>query len=106
MRSIRLVSVALVLATLFALPAFAQSTGQVAGTVKDETGAALPGANVTVTNDATGASQSTVAGADGSYSVSGLAAGSYTVEVRLRGFGTSKHKVEVAAGGTGTADFA
>jgi iron complex outermembrane receptor protein len=37
--------------------------------------------------------------------VTGLAAGNYTVTVQLRGFGTSKLKVQLAAGGLGAADF-
>jgi iron complex outermembrane receptor protein len=81
------------------------SEGRVSGVVKDTSGGAVPGAAVTVTNDQTNASQSTVSGADGAYSVSGLAPGSYTVQVTLRGFGTSKSKVTLAADGTGTADF-
>jgi iron complex outermembrane receptor protein len=93
-------------ASLVAAQAFAQSSdGRVAGVVRDSSGAAIPGANITVTNDQTGATQSAVTGPDGSYSVTGLAAGDYTVEVQLRGFGTSKHKVQVVAGGVGAADF-
>ncbi|HLA79130.1 MAG TPA: TonB-dependent receptor [Vicinamibacteria bacterium] len=93
-------------ASLVAAQGFAQSTdGRVAGVVRDSSGAAVPGASLTVTNDQTGASQSAVSGPDGSYSVTGLAAGDYTVEVQLRSFGTAKHKVRVVSGGVGTADF-
>ena len=87
--------------------AFAQSTdGRVAGVVRDASGAAVPGANITVTNDATGAAKTTVSGPDGSYSVTGLAPGSYTVAVQLRSFGASTQKVEVAVDRPGAADFA
>ena len=79
--------------------------GRVTGVVRDSSGAAVPGATVTVTNDQTGASQSAVSGPDGTFSVTGLAPGDYTVEVQLRGFGTSKQKVKVTAGGVGAADF-
>jgi iron complex outermembrane recepter protein len=93
--------------SLLAAPAFAQSPdGSVAGVVRDSSGAAVPGATITVTNDQSAASQTAVSGPDGAYSVTGLAPGTYTVEVQLRGFGTSKHKVEVTAGSVGTADFA
>jgi iron complex outermembrane receptor protein len=85
---------------------FAQSPdGGVSGVVRDSSGGAVPGASVTVTNDQTGASQSAVSAPDGSFAVTGLAPGAYTVEVKLRGFGTSKEKVQVAAGGVGTAEF-
>jgi iron complex outermembrane recepter protein len=84
---------------------FAQSPdGRFTGVVRDSSGAAVPGANVTVTNE-TGASQSTVSGPDGSFSVTGLVPGSYTVEVQLRGFGTTKQTVQVTAGAAATAEF-
>jgi iron complex outermembrane receptor protein len=94
------------MASFIASPALAQSPdGRVAGVVLDSSGAAVPGATLTVTNDQTGASRTAVSGPDGSYSVTDLAPGVYTVEVQLRGFGTSKHKVQLVAGGVGTADF-
>ena len=52
---------------LAALPAFAQSTGRVTGVVRDTSGGAVPGASVTVTNDATGTARTTVSGPDGSF---------------------------------------
>jgi iron complex outermembrane receptor protein len=108
MRLIRALSLTLMTAgvSLVAAQALAQSPdGRVAGVVRDSSGAAVPGANITVTNDQTSASQSAVSGPDGSFSVTGLAPGDYTVAVQLRGFGTSKQKVPVVAGGVGTADF-
>src|SRR5688572_1674962 len=108
MRLIRVLSLTLVTAgvSLVAAQAFAQSPdGRVAGVVRDSSGATVPGANVTVTNDQTGATQSAVSGPDGSFSVTGLAPGDYTVEVQLRGFGTSKAKVKVAAGGVASTEF-
>lgn len=108
MRLIRVLSLTLMAAgvSFAAAPAFAQSAdGRVAGVVRDSSGATVPGASITVTNDQTRASQSAVSGPDGSYSVTGLAPGDYTVEVQLRGFGTSKAKVQVAAGGVGTTEF-
>src|SRR5687768_16000288 len=108
MRLIRALSLVLltVAASFAAGASFAQSAdGTVSGVVRDSSGAAVPGATVTVTNDQTKASQTGVSGADGSFSMTGLAAGDYTVEVQLRGFGTTSHKVQVAAGGVGTADF-
>lgn len=107
MRLIRVLMVTLMAAGLglAVTPAFAQSDGRVAGVVRDSSGAAVPGATVTVTNDQTNASQSTVSGADGTYSVTGLAPGNYTLEVKLRGFGASQQKVKVTAASVGAADF-
>jgi iron complex outermembrane receptor protein len=110
MPSIRSLSLGLMVAMVslvLAAPTLAQApAGRVAGVVKDATGAALPGANVVVTNNATNAAQSAVTGADGSYSVTGLAAGDYTVEVKMRGFTASKQTVTVPAEGAATVDVA
>jgi iron complex outermembrane receptor protein len=77
---------------------------RLSGIVKDATGAAVPGAVVTVTNQATGASQNAPTGNDGTFSFT-LPAGTYTVAVSLRGFGQQSRKdVEVSAAGA-TADF-
>ena len=104
MRLIRAISLMLMAAGL-AAPAFAQNDGRISGVVRDSSGGAVPGATVTITNDQTSASQTAVSGPDGTYSVSGLAPGAYTVEVQLRGFGTSREKVTVSAGGAGSVDF-
>jgi iron complex outermembrane receptor protein len=86
-------------------PALAQSDGRIAGVVRDASGAPIPGVAVTVTNQATGGSQSATAGSDGSFSVS-LPPGTYSVAVALKGFGAQTRKdLAVAAGGTTAADF-
>ena len=106
MRLPRALSLTLVASlVLAALPAFAQSTGRVTGVVRDTSGGAVPGATVTVTNDATGTAQTAVSGPDGSFAVADLPAGAYTVEVQLRGFGTTKEKVTIAEGAAGTVEF-
>src|SRR5688572_21024665 len=77
-----------VLAALM-LPAagFAQMTrGSVAGVVRDGTGAVVPGANVTVTNVATNASQNVVTDGEGFYRAPALEPGTYTVTTELSGF--------------------
>ena len=87
-----------------AVPAHAED-GRITGVVRDATGAALPGATVTVTNDATGAVQTAVAGSDGSYSVT-VPPGVYSVSVSLRGFTRqSRREVRVADAGSASADF-
>lgn len=108
MRLLRALSLMLMTAgvSLLAAQAFAQSPdGRVAGVVRDSSGATVPGATVTVRNDQTSASKTAVSGPDGSFSVTGLPPGDYTVEVQLRGFGTSTQKVKVAAGGSATTEF-
>src|SRR5437868_3938365 len=74
-------------ALLAITPAFAQSTGQVTGVVKDSTGAVLPGATVTVTG-ADGTKHEASTSPDGSYTVSGLPPGNYSVSAAHFGFRT------------------
>ena len=92
---------------LAGVPALAQSSdGQIAGTVRDASGAAVPGASVTVTNAQTGIRTVVSSAGDGAYAAPRLPAGAYTVTVELRGFATAMKKdVQVAAGGTANADF-
>jgi iron complex outermembrane recepter protein len=81
-----LVSVALA-AALFSVPAFAQtSNSRITGVIRDSIGAPREGATVRATNDATGITRSATTRADGSYTVSGLTPGVYTVSASLIGF--------------------
>jgi hypothetical protein len=64
------------------------STVTVTGTVTDHTGAALPGAAVSVTNEATGIKTDTKTNGAGEFIVTGLPAGSYTVRIIRSGFKT------------------
>ncbi len=76
-----------------AAPANAQrTTASIRGTVTDSSGAIVPGANVTVKNEDTGFTRSTVTNASGSYSFAELPLGTYTVEVSLSGFKSSIRK--------------
>ena len=64
--------------------------GSVVGTVEDSTGAVVPGATVTVTDQATGQSKQDTTTNDGTYVIPDLPAGSYTLTVAARGFRTSE----------------
>ena len=79
-----------ILLTVIGIPSFAQKiTATIRGTVTDSTGAVVPGANVTVRGEDTGATRSTVTNASGVYSFPELQVGIYTVEVAVSGFKTS-----------------
>jgi hypothetical protein len=79
-----------VLAILFSLAppeAAAQAvTGTILGTVKDTTGAVVPGATVTVTNTGTGFSRSVVSDRNGEYNAPSIPTGTYSVTAEITGF--------------------
>ena len=67
---------------------FGQGNSAIAGSVTDATGALVPGAAVTVTNQATGATLHVTTNSAGLYLVRALNPGTYTVEVSATGFRT------------------
>ncbi|HJZ71313.1 MAG TPA: TonB-dependent receptor [Vicinamibacterales bacterium] len=66
--------------------AAAQDTGTISATVVDASGQVLPGAAVTLTNDATGASRTMVSNERGEFTFRAVQPGTYTVVVELSGF--------------------
>ena len=60
--------------------------GGIVGTVKDSSGAAVPGATVTITNKGTALERTAVTSAEGVYSFTNVQAGSYDVKASLQGF--------------------
>jgi hypothetical protein len=62
------------------------TTSRVSGTVTDSSGARIPGATVTLTNDATGVSFNAVSNDTGSYTFESVQVGRYTLAVELQGF--------------------
>jgi hypothetical protein len=61
-------------------------TGAILGTIKDQSGAVIPGAKVILTNEGTSFSVSTIAGADGSYVFRPIKIGTYSVAAEYKGF--------------------
>jgi Carboxypeptidase regulatory-like domain/TonB dependent receptor len=78
----------LVLSLLTCTGVFAQATAEISGTVKDQTGAVLPGAEIKATQTDTGIERTTISNETGSYVLPNLALGPYRVEVSLPGFRT------------------
>src|SRR5438034_2315517 len=78
--------------TMFSSLSMAQSTadGAIGGTVYDTNGAVVPNAQVVVHNDGTNAEQKVTTDASGSYRVSKLQPGTYTVTVSEKGFAPFK----------------
>ena len=66
-----------------------QATAQIHGVVQDTSGAAVPGAQVRVTQTETGLSRTVTSEADGSYVLTSLPLGPYNLEVTKEGFATA-----------------
>src|SRR5689334_17415684 len=64
-------------------------TGRLDGAVVDASGGVLPGAKITVTQQATQAKTETTTNADGNFVFPSLAPGFYTISVEAKGFRTA-----------------
>lgn len=64
-------------------------SGTVVGTVRDASGAVVPGANVNATNTETGISQSVISGSVGDYTIPNLPPGNYKISAQSKGFATA-----------------
>jgi len=69
----------------------AQTLSSATGTVTDTSGGVIPNAKVTITNDATNVAKTAVTNSAGSYTVTDLIPGTYTIKVESTGFQTSVH---------------
>src|SRR2546422_1453892 len=67
---------------------WAKSTAQLSGTVRDQSGAVLPGVEVKATQTATGLERSVLTNETGSYILPNLPVGPYKLEASLSGFRT------------------
>ena len=89
-----------------AMPLAAQvDYASVNGTVTDPTSAVLPGARVAAVSSATGFRRETATSAAGTYQISGLTVGTYTITISRDGFKGAEFKdVELAVGQPRTID--
>src|ERR1700724_1545692 len=72
---------------LFPCLASAQiDTGSVVGIVSDPSGAAIPGATVTLSNEASGVSRSVTTNGDGEYQFAAVITGTYSVQATAQNF--------------------
>ena len=70
---------------VFTSVALAQNTGAISGTVQDQSGAVVAGANVKAQNPATNFSRETTSATNGFYRFDQLPVGTYTVSVEASG---------------------
>jgi hypothetical protein len=81
-----------VLATASLTLAQIATTGQIVGTVQDQSGAIIPGAELQLQNEDTKAIQTATASADGGFVFPTLLPGSYTLTATKQGFETTVYK--------------
>lgn len=84
----RIVRSGLLVCTLSVPAAWAQSTASISGSVKDPSGAVLPGVEVAVTQTDTALRRTAVTNETGSYTLTNLPVGPYRFEAALPGFRT------------------
>jgi len=97
----------LIAIALLTVPCGAQTFGEITGVVTDPSGSAVAGANVTVTNKATGASRSVVSNEAGIYSLPSLLPGAYDLRIEKQGFrAASRPGIELQVQQTARVDAA
>src|SRR5688572_17951542 len=82
-----------------------ENTAELRGRVVDTQDAGIPGVTILVTNEATGVYRQSVSNADGSYFITAVTPGTYTLEAELSGFQKYSRKgVRLDLGRTATLD--
>jgi outer membrane receptor protein involved in Fe transport len=91
----------------FSIPVSAQTIyGSVSGVVKDQTGAAIPGATVKATNRQTGAVREVTTNEEGLYRIAALPSGTYSIKVEKGGFQSQvNEQVEINVAVDASANF-
>jgi hypothetical protein len=102
-KKILALALGLVLATAGAASAQI-ATGNVYGIAKDDSGAVLPGVNVTLTSEF--GTRNSVTGTDGAFRFLSLEKGEYTVTLSLAGFASTARKIKVTTGENVELEFA
>ena len=86
MRFLRELLCLFVFALCAIITAGAQENGTITGVVTDQSGAAVPGVTITVTQTSTGEVRTTQSSASGLYEIPGLAVGTYNLKAAKAGF--------------------
>jgi len=98
----RAVRFAFVLLTAMVLAGSASAqtvTGTMSGTIFDQQGQVIPGATVTIINEATGDTRSAISATQGDFLVTNLQPGQYTLRIALQSFRTLERKNIVLSAG-------
>ncbi|MBP1598391.1 MAG: hypothetical protein H6Q05_3768 [Acidobacteria bacterium] len=98
-------STTMLLLAVACLPGYAQGGGSLAsliGTVVDQSGSVIPGADVKIRNNATGAEATTITTEQGIFNIPSLSPGTYTATVSMASFKQSVIQDVVLVAGTPT----
>jgi len=107
LRGVLRVVVGVVVTVLAASPAFGQgAVAEINGSALDQTGAALPGVTITITEEATGLVRTAVANESGRFVIPAVTPGRYTLRAELSGFQTqTRAGVTILVGQAVTLNF-
>ncbi|HSR70386.1 MAG TPA: carboxypeptidase regulatory-like domain-containing protein, partial [Acidobacteriota bacterium] len=101
-----LVLLCLFLVGLIGSTALAQTpTGTVDGTVRDESGAVIPGAEILLTNKQTNAKRTAITDDEGRFRITNVPSGQYHCEAKLTGFKTTSAEFKLDVAGLQTLNF-
>jgi hypothetical protein len=84
--NLRVFGLILLILTFIQWPVASQTTGRIAGTVKEQSGAVIVGAEVLVVSESSGDQRKVITDQAGNYSVPLLPPGVYRVTIRASGF--------------------
>ena len=100
-----ILSIAAVILVPCPLKAQTLTSGDIAGTVEDSSGAVIPGADVKAINTGTDAVNEVFTGAAGDYRISLLQPGSYKLTVSAAGFQTTQASLTLIVGQVASLNF-
>ena len=93
----------IVLLSIGGVSAFAQFSSGIEGTVKDASGAAIPGAKVTITDTRLGVTRTATTDSAGYFRIDSIAASTYNVQIQMSGFKTfDQNDLSLQVGATQT----
>ncbi len=100
-------STAILITLLLPAALLAQSgNARITGTVTDSTGAAIPGAKITLLDTDTNAVTNATSGGTGDFTINGLPIGNYHAKVEMTGFSSQEQNLKLNVGQVQTLKFA
>jgi hypothetical protein len=87
---VSLISLTVLIGVLFSQAAFGQAVSQITGTTKDQSGAVVPGVEITATQTDTNVKRTTTTDNDGNFVLPNLSLGPYTLDAAKMGFTTAR----------------